>query len=90
MSAYLASDGGDSCAIAIVTNARDGAAHEIFGAFVVWGAEVQAIQEGDGTSSHGKDVPQDAADSGCGPLERFYRSRAIVGLDLERYLQGGG
>src|SRR5437868_1920444 len=46
-------------------------------------AEAERIHHGDGQGAHGKDVAQDAADSGGRALEWLDETRVIVGFDLE-------
>ena len=46
-------------------------------------AEAEPVEQRDRPGSHRHDVAEDAADAGCGPLERLHRGRVIVALGLE-------
>jgi hypothetical protein len=40
---------------------------------VIQRAKTQRVKQGYGPGAHGQNVPDDAANSGGGPLERLYR-----------------
>ena len=46
-------------------------------------AEAEAVEQRDRPRTHGDDVAEDAADPGCGALERLDGRRVVVALDLE-------
>ena len=76
----LAADRGDSDAVSVMPDARDGAAE-----VVVRLREPQAVEDRDRPGSHGDDVAQDPAHTRRRPLERLDRGWMVVGLDLERH-----
>ena len=45
--------------------------------------KTEGVEDSNGTGPHGKNIPQDASDSGSGTLEGFHRRRMIMGLDFE-------
>src|SRR5258708_30203914 len=47
------------------------------------GPETQRVHDREWPGAHGKDVTQDAADAGRGPLKRLDEGGVIVGLDFE-------
>ena len=80
----LAADGRNADRVAVVTNAANGAVQQVARALGVGDlAEPQRIEYSDWPRADGEHVPQDAADSGGGPLERLDRARVVMGLHLE-------
>ena len=78
----LAADGGHADAVAVPADAADDALREVSRAGRVERAEAQAVEQGDGSRTHGEDVAQDAADAGRGTLEGLDRAGMVVALDL--------
>ena len=75
----VAADRGDADAVPVVADARDRALE-----LPARLAETQPVEQRDRTRAHGDDVAKDAADTGCGALERLDGARVVVAFDLER------
>ena len=70
---HLAPHGGNTDAIAVVGDTGHHALHQAHIGGILQGAEAQRIQQRNRPSTHGEDVPQNAADPCRSPLEGFNR-----------------
>ena len=75
----VAADRGDSDAVPVVADARDGALE-----LPARLTEAQPVEQRNRARAHGDDVAEDPADPGRSALKRLHRARVVVALDLER------
>ena len=80
---HFTTNGGHTNAIAVMGDAGHNAFDQPNVDGVFKGAETQCIQQRDRASSHGEDVPQDAADAGGGTLEGLHSRGVVVAFNLE-------
>ena len=69
--------------VAVGADAGDHSFEEMSIAAFVKRAEMEVVEDGDGTGAHGENITKDAADAGGGPLKGLDRRRMVVRFDLE-------
>src|SRR5680860_753469 len=80
----LPADVGQAEAVAVAADASHDSGQQAFGVFGVEWSQAQRIHDGDGAGTHGKDVPDDAANAGGRALIGLDVAGMVVRLDLER------
>ena len=81
----LAADRRHADRVAVVADPGDGLRQQVAGALGFGRlAEAQRVQHRNWPRTDREHVAEDAADAGCGSLERLDRARVVVRLDLER------
>ena len=85
MEAHLPADRRHPEGIAVAADAGDYARHEMARLRVLRIAEGERIQRRDRARAHGKDIAQDAANPGAGPLIGLDEARMVVALHLENH-----
>ena len=79
----LTAHGRNSEGISIIADSFDNTAHEPAGFGVVWIPKAQAVQLGNGSGSHGENIPVDTTHAGGSALVGLDRRRVIVRFDFE-------
>ena len=80
----LAADVGQAEGVSVSTDTAHDTVDDATGIGGVGSTEPQLVHDGDRASTHGHDVADDAADTGCRTLVGLDVRRVVVALDLER------